>query len=102
MSDVVEETKRLEAATKRLEAIKNIVWNILMYLYATALLLVGWYFGSSLINDGLALEDMLKILAVVLGIPAFVVMAAWDRVPGQAVATIISAIIGFALGKIGG
>jgi hypothetical protein len=87
---------------KVLEGWKNIIWNVLMYLYAVALLLVGWYFGSSLINDGLALEDTLKILAVVLGIPAFVVMAAWDRVPGQAVATILSAIIGFALGKISG
>ena len=84
-----------------LEGWKNIIWNVLMFVFAFVLLFVGWYFGSSLINDGLSLEDSLKVLAVVLGIPAFTVMVAWDRVPREAVGAMLAALIGFGLAKIG-
>ena len=39
-----------------LEGWKNIIWNVLMFVFAFVLLFVGWYFGSSLINDGLSLK----------------------------------------------
>lgn len=94
MNAVLEETKRLEA-------LKNLVWNILMYVFALLLLVVSCYFGSRLLRDGQSVEEQLKILVVVLGIPAFVVVVAWDRLPRETVGAILAAVIGYAIGKIG-
>jgi len=86
---------------QKLETMKNIIWNVLMFLFVFALLITGAYIGGPLIHDVPSVQDKLKILILVIGIPAFVVMVAWDRVPREAVGAMLAALIGFSLAKIG-
>jgi ABC-type Na+ efflux pump permease subunit len=86
---------------QKLETIKSIIWSLLMFLFVFALLGAATYLGGPLIHDAPSVQEKLKILVLIMAIPAFVVMVAWDRIPREAVGAMLAAIIGFALAKIG-
>jgi ABC-type Na+ efflux pump permease subunit len=86
---------------QRLDIIKSIIWNVLMFLFVVALLVTAAYIGGPLIREAPSAQEKLEILILIVGIPAFVVMVAWDRVPREAVGAMLAALIGFGLAKIG-
>ena len=86
---------------QKLDTIKSIIWNVLMFLFVFALLITAAYIGAPLIRDASSAQEKLKILILIISIPAFVIMVAWDRVPRDAVGAMIAALIGFGLAKIG-
>ena len=79
---------------------KDFAWNIAMYLIVLAMLIVGSSFGYRLIHEGQPLKESLQIMTLVIAIPAFVLMVAWNRVSQETVGVILATVLGFALGKI--
>jgi len=56
--------------------------------------------GRNLIRTDQPAESI-KVIAIVTGIPAFIALAAYNRLSSDAIGTILGAIIGYALGKVG-
>ena len=85
---------------ERLKVLKDLSWNIGMFVMALALLIVGCLLGSRLIRDGQAITDSLKIIVAVEALPTFLLIAAYNRISAETIGVLFGAIIGFALGKI--
>lgn len=58
-------------------------------------------FGLRLIHEGQPLKESLQIITLATGIPAFLLMAAWNRLSQETIGVILAGVIGFALGKFG-
>ncbi len=85
---------------ERLRVVKDLSWNIGMYIIALALLAFGYLLGAPLI-DREHVTESLKIIAAAEAIPVFFVIAAYNRISGEIIGALLGAIMGFALGKIG-
>ena len=79
---------------------KDLVWNLGMYAFTILLLALGAYFGIRFIRDGISFKDSLQIMTLALAIPGFVFLAATNKIPSETVGALISALVGFALGKV--
>jgi uncharacterized membrane protein YoaK (UPF0700 family) len=79
---------------------KDNLWNFLILGLAIALLVVGCFLGKNLIRADQPLADSLKIIGVITGVPAFLVIAAYNRISSDAISTILGALIGYGAGKL--
>jgi len=82
------------------QAEKDSKWNYLVFGFAAATLVVAAYLGHSLVRVDQPAESI-KVIGVVTGIPAFLVIAAYNRISPDGIATILGTMIGYALGKVG-
>jgi hypothetical protein len=83
------------------EAVKGIVWNLSQSIFCIVLLLVGAYFAQGLLVKGQPFKESIQIVGIVLALPAFVLMAMYDRMSRETIGVIAAGLIGFAVGKIG-
>jgi uncharacterized membrane protein YoaK (UPF0700 family) len=79
---------------------KDTLWNVFILILAVAILVAGCFLGKNLIKPDQPLADSLKIIGVVTGVPAFLVIAAYKRISSDAITTVLGALIGFGVGKI--
>jgi hypothetical protein len=79
---------------------KDSLWNVLILAMAVALLIAGCFLGRDLIRPDQPLADSLKIISVITGVPAFLVIAAYNRISSDAISTVLGALIGYGVGKI--
>ena len=86
---------------KKILAIKDLVWVVLSFLFAFGLLGAGWSLGGKLIHDSQPIKESLQVIATITAIPAFLLMATYNRISQETIGVIIGAMIGFALGKFG-
>jgi hypothetical protein len=87
-------------AAERIKAWKDLIWNIAIFTLAGFLLFVGWDLGRQLIKVDQPAESI-RVIAIVSGIPAFLVLAGYNRLSSDAIGTILGAIIGYAPGRVG-
>jgi len=78
---------------------KNFWWNVMMYSFAGALLLVGLVFALKFSKEGQPLKETLQLMTLTIVVPGFIFLAAFDKIPKEAAGALISALIGFAIGK---
>jgi hypothetical protein len=78
---------------------KNLVWNAMMFGFAATLLGVGVFFAIKFSKEGQPLKDSLQLLTLTTIIPGFIFLAAADKIPKETSGALISALIGFAIGK---
>lgn len=96
------DVEKLKMVVEKLKVKKDLLWNIFMFAVTMALLGLGYFLSAKLIHDGQPLTDSLKIIIVAQAIPVFFLVTAYNRISSETVGVTIGAIIGFALGKIGG
>ena len=78
---------------------KNLWWNLMMYIFAAALLGVGVLFALKFSKEGQPLKDTLQLMTLTIVVPGFVFLAAADKIPKETAGALISALIGFAIGR---
>jgi hypothetical protein len=79
---------------------KNFWWNVMMFGFAAALLVVGVIFAMKFSKEGQPLKDTIQLMTLTIVVPGFIFLAAADKVPKETAGALISALIGFAIGKI--
>jgi len=58
---------------------KNLWWNLMMYIFAAALLGVGVLFALKFSKDGQPLKDTLQVMTLTIVVPGFIFLAAADK-----------------------
>jgi hypothetical protein len=78
---------------------KNFFWNVMMFGFAAAVLGVGVFFAVKFSKEGQPLKETLQLLTLTTVVPGFIFLAAADKIPKETAGALISALIGFAIGK---
>ena len=76
-----------------------ILVNILMYIFVAALLAVGVVFALKFAKEGQPLKETLQVMTLTIVVPGFIFLAAADKINKETAGALISALIGFAIGK---
>jgi len=59
---------------------KNFWWNIMMYMFAAALLAVGVVFALKFSKEGQPLKETPQVMTLTIVVPGFIFLAAADKI----------------------
>lgn len=79
---------------------KNFWWNAMMFGFAATLLAVGVLFAIKFSKEGQLLKETIQLMTLTIVVPGFIFLAAADKIPKETAGALISALIGFAIGKV--